>query len=180
MITPIILNLTTIEETIDFKERLLYGKEISKMTKEDMYNVYMEMYNDNYFINLDNKSKIQIRNCLVKRLDMTILEKQIDAETGINNEWIKNLIVEVLEEVQKVVEIPEKNYDYTIRFWESIGMMGVRNSWERNCIKKDNRFQFDYEMKNLFDKNRLIKLETDIVIERKRLKNTNVFGELIK
>lgn len=158
------LKSSSITEISKFKSNL-YGKTISKMSTGDMCELYKLLYNDNYHKDINDLGKIQIRNRLVERLNITIIEKEIEEKTGINREWIDSFVKEALSEVAKdkrINSISSKDYGFSIKFWQSWGMSDLIEAYISYYKKDKNRF--DYEVEKIFDKDKIISFETSSIL----------------
>lgn len=163
------LKSSSITEISKFKSNL-YGKTISKMSTEDMCKLYKLLYDDNYHKDINDLSKIQIRNRLVERLNITIIEKEIEEKTGINKEWIDRFVKEALLEVAKderINTISLKDYEFSVKLWQFWGMIDLREAYIGYYKKDKNRF--DYEVKKIFDKDKIISFETSSILGKSDL-----------
>lgn len=138
------LNVTTatMDEVIEFKNQL-FGKGFSELTKDDLIEIYNNTYTDNdvnWHGDLTQFSRIQIRNKLVNRLEMTILEKEIETNTGINRELVKIRVIEALEKTESIVgKLSKHDYDYFLRFDVSWLMSEIRRMYAKHGSEKFNK-----------------------------------------
>lgn len=123
-------------------KKSISGDSFKNHTKESLIKLNDDLYNDNYLGDLQSKTKVQIKNLLMKRLDMSLLDLEIAEKTGYDYEKITSLVKEMIGIIQEHPQIGilgKEDYDKTYKFLKDMTISNIRFDYS-NDKTEDKKF----------------------------------------
>lgn len=138
-----------VEQINEIKDSIS-GDNFKTHTKESLIQLNKDLYNDNYLGNLEVKTKVQIKNLLMKRLDEDLLDIEIAEKTGYGEKEINKLVDEMMFIIQGMPGFEvfgTDEYDRTYKLFSDVTRFNIRSEYKND--KTDDKINFLIGMTNI-------------------------------